>query len=226
MADPTLSRRRFLSAGAATAAAVAAGGALLPACSLQQGASEDPANDLARHESFGGSLVSPPLAKPDVTLTTMDGRPFHFRSETAGKLTLLYFGYTNCPDQCPVYLSTVSAARNAVGVGPGSRPQVLFIGIDLKRDTPARLKQYLGAIDPTFIGLTGTKEQIDKANGDLHFAPIEIGTPNSKGEYLVGHQSQAVFFTPDDKGHRLYGWDTRQAQLVKDLPRLARGVYK
>lgn len=218
--DPRWSRRRFLATSALGAAGLALAG-----CGLEQSSSPDPA-DHHTDAGFAGSLVSPPFAKPDLTFTTMDGKPFPFRQSTAGKLTILYFGYTHCPDYCPVFLSTIARAHQAIGVGPGSRPQVLFVGVDLKRDTPKVLKEYLGNIDHTFIGLTGSEHTIAQANAAFDFPPIEIGTPDKNGDYAVGHYAKAVIFTPDDKAHRFWPYDVRQQQVVNDLPRLAEGRYK
>lgn len=156
----------------------------------------------------------------------MNGDPFPFREATKGKLTLLFLGYTNCPDQCPVWLNTVARARETIGSGPGSRPLVLFVGVDLKRDTPEVLKQYLGRIDPTFMGLTGERAQIDSLIESLHFAPLRIGKPDADGNYEVGHYSRSIAYSPDNKGHRLYSFDVTQAELVHDLPRLARNNFK
>lgn len=206
----TWSRRRVLMAGAAGAAAVFTG-----ACTSTK-----------RPEPFGGSVLDPPYSKPDVTLETMNGDPFPFREATKGKLTLLFLGYTHCPDQCPVWLNTVARAREAIGSGPGSRPLVLFVGIDLKRDTPAVLKQYLGRIDETFMGLTGSRAQIDDLIDSLHFAPLMIGKPDANGDYDVGHYSRSIAYSPDNQGHRLYSFDVTQAELVHDLPRLARNDFE
>ena len=223
MVDPSWSRRRFLVSAAGTAG-IALAAPTLAACGLQNASSTDA--DVGDPDAgWGGSLVSPPLPKPDVTFTTDKGEPFPFREATAGKLTMLFFGYTNCPNQCPVYLNTVARARAAIGSGPGSDPLVVFVGIDLKRDTPEALRTYLNNIDPTFVGLTGTQDIIDKASSELHFAPPVIGAPDKNGDYFVGHTAQAVAYTADNKGHRLYGYDVRRAELVHDLPRLAKGTF-
>ena len=217
--DPRWTRRRFLGASAAGAA-----GLVLAGCHLDNGSSTD-GTATNKHASFGGTLVSPPLGVPDVTLTTMDGDPFPFRERIPGKLTLLFFGYTNCPDQCPVYLSSLARARASVATGPGSRPQVLFVGVDRERDTPARLREYMASFDDTFIGLTGSARDIARANDSFHFPAIEITEPDADGQYEVFHYAKGIAFTPDGKGRRLYGFDVRQAQFAKDLPRLARGHY-
>lgn len=226
MGEVAWSRRRFLagSAGAVVAGSVLSGG-LLSACGLQDASSND--RDTGKASAgWGGQLLDPPLAKPDVTFTTTaDGKAFPFRQATKGKLTLLFFGYTNCPNECPVYLNTLARAREAIGSGPGSAPQVLFVGVDTKRDTPAAMQTYLENIDPAFIGLTATPEVIDEAQRQLMFPPVLLGEPDADGSYAVGHAARAVAFTADNVAHRLYGYDVRQQELVHDLPRLAEGTY-
>lgn len=216
MAEREWSRRRFLAVAGGTAAVVAALGACGSDRPVQQQSST----------GWDGPPIDPPLAKPDVTLETTDGAPFPFREATNGQLTLLFFGFTNCPDVCPIWLSTVARAREKIGSGPGSDPQVLFVGVDLARDTPQALDEYLARIDPTFIGLTGTEEAIAAANRALYFPEPFIGPPDQAGAYEVGHYGRAAAFTPDNAAHRLYGYDVRVDQLVHDLPLLAEGIYR
>lgn len=210
-----LSRREILLGAAATGTAV-----LLGACS------SDEDRGAATSTPWGGSLVDPPLEKPDVTLQTTDGTDFNLREDTQGQLTLLFFGFTSCPDQCPTWLGTTARALEQLGDGPGSDAQVLFVGVDVARDTPDALATYLGRIDSRFIGLTGPESAIAKANRELLFPPITIGPPDEDGDYEVGHFSKAVAFSPDDLGHRLYGYDVTIRQLTTELPKLAQGEYQ
>ncbi|MFN8017604.1 MAG: SCO family protein [Acidimicrobiales bacterium] len=212
-------RRRFLAVAGIGGAAAA-----LVGCGSSDDASTGPAAPPA--SKWGGELVEPGLAKPDVTLATTDGKPFPFRTATEGQLTLLFFGFTNCPDQCPIWLSAVARAKEQIGSGPGSDPQVLFVGVDVARDTPEVLDEYLERIDPSFIGLTGTESAIAAANRQLYFPSITIGAPDAGGDYEVGHYGRAAAFSPDNLAHRLYGFDVRPADLARDLPRLANGIYE
>lgn len=216
-----LSRRRFLTMGAAVSAGVALAG-----CSLSRGASSDTSAQDEETGNWSGTLLSPPLPKPDVTFTDFNGKPFPFRAATEGKLTLLFFGYTHCPDVCPVTLNTLAGAREGIGTGPGSSPQVLFVGVDVARDTPAVLKEYLGNIDDTFIGLTASEHVIAQAIRTVKGAPVQIEEADADGEYAVGHPAQITVFTADDKGHRIYPAGVRQAEWVRDLPRLDEGRYR
>lgn len=217
MSSKLWSRRQFVYLAVAGGAVTALG-----AC----GSDGDTRDDEPKQSAWGGELVEPGLEKPDVTLATTDGKPFDFRKATDGKLTLLFFGFTNCPDQCPIWLSSVASAKEKIGSGPGSDPQVLFVGVDVARDTPEVLDEYLGRIDPSFIGLTGTESAIAAANRALYFPAITIGSPNVDGDYEVGHYGRAAAFTPDNLAHRLYGFDVQPSDLARDLPLLANGTYK
>lgn len=222
MADPSpWSRRRFLGAGAAASAGLALG-----ACSLARASSPDTSAEAPVTGNWSGDLIDPPWDKPDVTFTDLDGQPFPFAERTAGALTLLFFGYTSCPDICPVFLNTLARAREAVGTGPGSRPDVYFVGVDVARDTPEVMREYLGNIDPTFHGLTGTEEVINDALKGVFAPPVQIGEKAADGSYEVGHAAYATaYLADDDKGHRRYPSDLRQRDWARDLPRLARGEF-
>lgn len=223
MAEGGFDRRRFLGLTAAAAAAVAVPG-LLSACNTHKGGIVEQTVD--PNASWGDSLLlEPPFEKPDVTFTDTDGNPFPLREKTDGKLTLLFFGYTHCPDVCPVYLSTIAGARERIGSGPGANPTVLFVGVDIARDTPEYMKKYLAQIDPTFIGLTADEDTIADALSDLALPQPVIYEPDEKGAYAVDHPARITVFTPDNVAHRMYPSDVRQQQWVKDLPRLAQGVY-
>ncbi|MCB1038772.1 MAG: SCO family protein [Acidimicrobiales bacterium] len=220
--DPGWSRRRFLGVAATGLAAVGLG-----ACSLDRASTPDESKEEAPSGAWAGELQDPPLERPDVTFTDMDGEPFPFLEKTEGKLSVLFFGYTNCPDVCPVFLTTFARAIEAIGTGPGSEAQLLFVGVDVQRDTPDQLKTFLSRINPTFIGLTGSEEVIAEANSAVFNPPIEIEEDtDGDGVYLVGHSSKVFPFTADGVGHRIYPSDVRQQQLVRDLPLLSEGTYR
>lgn len=222
--DPSgrpLSRRRFLASGLALG-----GAAALAGCGLGRASTPDNSAEPEEQGNWGGTLLEPPFEKPDLTFTDFDGKPFPFLEATEGKLTLLFFGYTNCPDICPVTLNTLARAREGIGTGPGSRPQVLFVGVDVARDTPEVLKEYLGNIDETFTGLTATEKVIGEAVRAVKGAPVLIEEADENGAYAVGHPAQVTVYSPDDLGHRIYPSGVRQADWARDLPRLAKGEYR
>jgi protein SCO1/2 len=213
-------RRSFLGLGASGVALAVAG------CSLADSSSPDASAEEPTEGGWSGQLVDPGLEKPDVIFTDLDGNPFPFREKTEGKLAVLFFGYTSCPDVCPIYLNTMARSLEAIGSGPGSDPMVLFVGVDVARDTPEQMRTYLDRIDPSFIGLTGPESVIAQANRELFLPPIQIEEADENGEYLVGHASKVFPFTSDDVAHRIYPSDVRQQGWVEDLPRLAEGQYR
>ncbi|MGH9213333.1 MAG: SCO family protein [Acidimicrobiales bacterium] len=191
---------------------------LVGAVAVAQGRDDD-----AEAPAWGGSPVAPPLARPDFTLTDTEGRPFDFRAETEGRLTLLFFGYTNCPDVCPVHMATLSAALETPGM---PEPTVVFVTTDPDRDTPERLRQWLDQFDPQFVGLTGTIEEIAAAEAAAQVAgsmvePAEDGSePTADGDYNVAHAAQLIAYTPDDQAHVVYPFGVRREDWVNDLPLL------
>jgi protein SCO1/2 len=172
------------------------------------------------------SAVSIALARPSFALRTTDGRPFAFGSETRGTLTFLLFGYTNCPDVCPVHLANLTAALAKRSVEERARTRVVFVTVDPDRDTPAVLRKFLDAFDPSYIGLTGTRAALDAAQRAVNFGPAIIST-DSAGTPVVTHSAPVVVFTADDSAHVMYPFGTRQVEWAKDIPLLLeRGVPK
>ncbi|MCB0978005.1 MAG: SCO family protein [Acidimicrobiales bacterium] len=215
-----ITRRRLIGAGAATGL-----GLLLGACGLEDGGSAE-AGTADPDAGWSGTLVDPPFTKPDVTFTDFNGKPFPFKEKTEGRLTMLFFGYTSCPDVCPVYLNTLASALDAIDSGPGSRPIVLFVGVDVARDTPKKMKEYLGQIDDSFIGLTAEEPVIAKAIAHLKLGQPVIHEPDKDGNYAVDHPAGIIVFSPDNLGHRIFPANVRQKDWVKDLPRLDEGIYR
>ncbi len=144
--------------------------------------------------SYSGMGLTPPQPRPQFTLTDVAGKPFKFGSATAGKLTLLYFGYTNCPDVCPTTLADVTQALRAVPAAVRSATQVVFVTTDVKRDTSAVLGSYLSKFDPglpnRYIGLTGTQPEIDAAQAAAHVTLAE-----DEGQT---HSAQVLLYGSDD----------------------------
>lgn len=175
--------------------------------------------DSARVVDAGSGPTEIAVARPTFTLRDTDGRPFRFAGQTAGRLTFLEFGYTNCPDVCPVHMANLAAVLTRLAPSDRMRIAVVFVSVDPDRDTPAVLRKWLDAFDATFIGLTGTREQLDSAQLAVGFAPAVVqavpdGTPN------VIHAASVLAFTADDTAHVMYPFGTRQADWEREVPRL------
>lgn len=115
-----------------------------------------------------------------------------------GKVTLLYFGYTHCPDVCPLTLATIGRALRTLPHAQQKVIRVLFVSVDPKRDTPALLAKYAASFGPDFIGLTGTQPQL-RALAKRYRVSYSYGKPDANGAYVVNHSSAIYAF--DGQGH-------------------------
>jgi protein SCO1/2 len=171
--------------------------------------------------TYRGAMLAHAIPRPSFTLTDTHGQPFDFRAKTDSTVTLLFFGYLNCPDVCPVHLTNIASVLRRMPYDVARNIRVVFVTTDPERDTPAKLQKWLADFDPSFIGLRGTPEQVKAIEQSVDVAPAVPGAPDSSGNYEVGHAAQVIAFTPDDSAHVVYPFGTRQADWVHDLPLLA-----
>ncbi|HEX6105837.1 MAG TPA: SCO family protein [Gemmatimonadales bacterium] len=202
---------RFRFPGAPRPRALLLAAVLLPAC-------RGDAGELSPG-GYAGVELTQPRPKPDFTLTTTDGRPFDFRRETDGYLTFLFFGYTNCPDVCPVHMANLAAALDRLPRETARDVRVVFVTTDPARDTPARIREWLDAFDPGFIGLTGTPEELSDAQVAAGLLPAMADTA-AGAAYEVGHAAQVLAYTPDNLLRVQYPFGTRQSDWAHDIPLL------
>src|SRR5687767_7311065 len=174
--------------------------------------------------TYSGMTLTAPRGKPDFTFTSTTGAPYNFRKETDGKLTLLFFGYTYCPDVCPMHMANIAAVMKKLPYADQQRVRVVFVTTDPERDTPERLRTWLGQIDPGFVGVAGPMDQINGLQQSLGLAPAKPEpTPGApKGQYGVAHAAVVLAFTPDDSLRVVYPFGIRQQDWAKDIPMLLR----
>ncbi|KAF4406050.1 MULTISPECIES: SCO family protein [Streptomyces] len=211
-------RRRTLSGAALAAAAVLA----LTSCG-GGGDSAEPAAEVSTQPARAATVLDTPFTKPDLTLTDTSGEKYDLVKETKGHPTLLYFGYTNCPDICPLTMSNIAVAAKSLPESERKDLRVVFVTSDPERDTPKRLGSWLRGQSPDFIGLTGDFETIQAGARSVG---IGIAPPkkNKDGEIESTHGAQVLAFSPkDDKAHVLYGEDTSVDAYTEDLPKLVKG---
>jgi protein SCO1/2 len=171
---------------------------------------------------YAGVELDSPTPKPEFVLTDTRGAPFDFQARTAGYLTLLFFGYTHCPDVCPVHMANLAAVLGRLPDEVGRRVRVVFVTTDPARDTPERLSAWLAKFDSDFIGLTGTAEQLERAQIAAGVAPAEKSDSADSAGYSVGHAAQVLAYTPDGLGRVVYPSGTRQLDWAHDIPLLVR----
>ncbi len=166
-----------------------------------------------------------PLARPSFTLAATDGRPFDFRRDTEGKVALLFFGYTNCPDVCPLHMANVAAALKKMPFSERDQIRMVMVTTDPERDSPEVLRAFLDRFDPTFVGLRGTEDEVAAIQATIMMAPAVKMPPTGPDSttYMQGHAAQVVAFSKDGPARLLYPFGTRQEDWLADLPKLARG---
>lgn len=184
----------------------------------------DPAVSEGTSESdWSGTVLGIEQSKPDVVLTDTSGQPFNLSDDTPRAVTLLMFGYTNCPDVCPISLSTLASALRSMGPDVAGKIQMVFVTADPERDTPERLRDYLDQFDTDFVGLTGTPEQLAEAQALANVPPAVSDEPGDDGTYAVGHATQMIAYQSDGIARVVYPFGTREGAWVSDLPRLLAG---
>ncbi|SHG46554.1 SCO family protein [Streptoalloteichus hindustanus] len=157
-----------------------------------------------------------PLDAPKQNLVDLQGRPFDFGQRLRDRVTLLYFGYANCPDVCPTTMGDISQAMRGLDEGQRKRVQVVMVTSDPARDTPEAFGTWLRQFGPDFVGLTG---KIDDIVAAAHSVNIGIEPPKTDagGDYEVTHGAQVLLFTPDGKGAGYYRSGTSSADMLSDL---------
>jgi len=166
-----------------------------------------------------GLAPAPLPRKPNFTLTDTAGRRFSLAAATRTKLTYLYFGYTHCPDACPLTMSDIAAALRSQPAALRRRVAVVFVTVDPRRDTPAALRAWLDRFDPSFVGLTGSPAAIaaaERASG-VPLAPPEKVKGTS---YSVEHSTIVFAYSPDNRSHVVYAQGFHAADYAHDIPLL------
>lgn len=196
--------------------------ALLPTVAACTGGDDDSGTGDVQ---YMGAIVTPPIEKPDAILMDEDGQPFDLRKKTEGYVTLLYVGYTHCPDICPTHLYEISEAFKTLDPDIRKQIKVVFATADPERDTPEQLKQYLDTFDPEFIGLTGTRDFMDQFQLALGIQPA-TRTDLGGGNYAVNHAAYVMAFTKDNYAYTVYPSGMGQKEWLNDLPLLVKKGFR
>jgi protein SCO1/2 len=166
--------------------------------------------------------TAPPLAGASIgapfMLVDQNGQPRTDR-DFAGKYRIMYFGYTFCPDVCPVDVAHLAAGYRAFAkADPARAARVvpIFVTVDPERDTPAVLKQFTAAFDPALVGLTGTPAQI-AAVTKAYGVPVQINKQPGNAAYLVDHGRAAYLMDPDNKPIALLSQEAKPDVIAGEL---------
>lgn len=166
-------------------------------------------------DTFRGTLYDPALPAPEIVLSQGNESSFQL-SEMRGKVVLLFFGYTSCPDVCPTTLSEMKQVMADLGVD-ADQVQVVFVTVDPERDTPQKLQEYLSIFNPAFIGLSDSMDKMEKTWSDYGVYREIEQLPNSASGYLVTHSARVYLIDGDGNLRLSYSYGTPKDDFVHDL---------
>ena len=166
--------------------------------------------------AFMGSDISGTHLGRGLSLTGMDGKPYTDKS-FEGKVTLVFFGFTQCPDVCPTTLAELAEVLKQLG-DQASKVQMLMITVDPERDTPEVLNAYIKAFDERILGLTGTPADIKQVAGlyKAYYAKV----PQANGQYTMDHSASFYLFDKKGESRVLLQNNSGAVAIVKDLTTL------
>jgi protein SCO1 len=159
----------------------------------------------AAQRGYYGQRLFPPKEAFDFNLIDQDARPLQLH-QFHGKVIIFLFGFTHCPNVCPTSLTNLAAVYQKLDPEQRKRVQILFLSVDPQRDTPAALKSYVPWFDPSIVGLTGSKQAIDRTvqeyGGSYEIVP---GSSNDPKDYGVNHTAYTYLINPAGQLELLYG---------------------
>lgn len=189
----------------------------LTACS--SGGGKPRPSDLNNQPSGNGKYqgwgLDPAQPRPSFTLTDTAGKPWSMATDSAGRPTFLFFGYTRCPDVCPTTLADIHTALTKLSVAEQKKVVIVFVTTDIKHDTPAVIKTWLAnfsvGVQATFVGLTGTQAEVDAAQTAAHVTVASDGGQT--------HSAEVLLYGADDYARVKYLQSSNEAQqMAHDIP--------
>lgn len=166
-----------------------------------------------------GSVIDPAIPAADFTLVDQNGASFRL-SDQSGKIVLIFFGYTHCPDVCPVTLSQFKQIKKQLGK-KADQVRFVFITVDPDRDTMEELRRYVPNFDPDFIGLTGSTPDLEKV-WKSYGVFSEKQPADSQGNYMVDHTARTYLVDQQGNWRLTYPFGIESSQMIADLEHLLR----
>ena len=202
------------SAAPAGVGVVLLGAVLLAAC----GGGPEPVATVTGGDDDGlhGAVLTDRYVVPDLPLTDTSGASYSLTEDTRKPLTLVFFGYTHCPDICQMVMANLASAMTRLDESQRAQVDVVLVTTDPARDDAAVLRDYLDRYDPTFIGLTGDLAAITRL-GDALGVYIARGAKLPSGGYEVDHGTPVVAIDADDRSPIVWTQGTSAAELAEDV---------
>jgi protein SCO1 len=169
---------------------------------------------IQRPYTFRGSLIDPPVPAADFELTDQNGQIFRLNDQT-GKIVLLFFGYTHCPDVCPLTLSHFKQIKTDLGQ-KADQVRFVFVTVDPERDTADLLRQYLLNFDPEIVGLTDSRQSLESVwkNYGVYQAKQEVGSASG---YLVDHTARTYLIDRQGNWRLTYPFEMGKDDILQDV---------
>ncbi len=167
-----------------------------------------------------GILVDPPQTMPDFTLTDHNGRPTRLSDLTAdGKAVMIFFGYTHCPDVCPLSMADFKAYKKALGE-TANKVRFVMVSVDGERDTPETMKRYVAAFDPEFVGLTGPENEVRQIGlrYGVHFQKEK--PQGTQAAYLVTHTAYSYLIDASLRWRMVFPFRAGAELVAEDIKRI------
>ena len=172
-------------------------------------------------DDINATVLEPANSIGDFELITHFGTSFTLDS-LKGKWSLLFFGYTNCPDVCPTTLQTLTQVDKQISENTTDdhQMQVVFVSVDPERDTPERLAQYVPYFNQSFIGVTGKQTEINRLTQQLGILHLRVES-NDDQNYLVDHTSSILLFNPNGELRALFSVPHKAKDIADDVLKIA-----
>ncbi len=167
---------------------------------------------LTNKPSLKGSIITPPWTAPEINLIDHNGQTFTLSAQR-GKVVLLYFGYVNCPDECPLTMAHIKIALQSLG-NRAKSVQVIMVSTDPARDTLQALKDFMEHFDPSFLGLTGTPAELQKTWMEYGVAVENGGETHSTFLYVID---------PNGNVRETFLPDAEPNEIARDVSLLLKG---
>ncbi len=169
---------------------------------------------------FTGTVLRNPIPAPPITLTDQYDRTFSLAAQR-GRVVLVFFGYTHCPDVCPATMAQLARMYRTLPAASRRRVEIAFVTVDAERDSPATLGRYVALFDAHFIGLTGSLGALDSIYREYHVWHQRMPGSVATG-YLVAHGGDIYVIDPQGRLRIRHNWQDDAAAIGHDVQALLR----
>jgi len=167
--------------------------------------------------TFLGAAINPPQPAPEFSVQDIRGQNFSL-SDQKGKVVLLFFGYTSCPDECPATMAVLKLVKAGLGRN-ADRVDIIFISIDPARDTPPVVQAYVEKFDPSIIGITGTESELQPI-WQNYGVYIEKTMGSTDTQYTLTHSTRIFLVDTQGNLHLTYSFGISPNDILQDIQHL------